>query len=364
MKTLYTKIKNTLLKDVENEAESKDLAVLVRFLTLICILHYLLMIFPISKTGNILISLLLIFELGILLGAFICTYENRTMTGVWIFNTIIIIMSALLSIFVGWGFFFIPIVFTTILLVFFPLHVTMRTKINYSILCGIIIFALGIGSYFLPAKTTLSLATRIQLLALNISLSFFSFTTIAYSFCIKYTKTEEKILQYNKRLEYLVKTDALTSLWNRRAMTEHLNHLVNSYNKTQKDFSLAILDIDFFKKVNDEYGHGVGDYILQAISELMNEYMEGKGHVSRWGGEEFLLTFEGMDFQRAVSYLEQLRLRIEQQDFSYKGLKLHITITGGIEEYQSHVGLGHALTKADVKLYSGKTSGRNKIVSI
>ncbi len=363
MKDIIQKIKNTILKDMEKEGDSNDLSVLVRILSIICIIHHFILIFPVAYTGDIFMTLFLIFDIGILLGAIICTYENKTLTSVWLFNAIILISSVLLSVFVGWGYFFIPIIFSTILLVFFSVRIRIRRKLIYAISCGVLVLLIAIVNNFIPLHTAPPVHMRIILSTINISLTFFTFTTIAYAFYEKYTKSEEKIIQYNKRLEQLVNTDALTTLWNRRAMNEHLSILTNNYNKYQTDFSLAIMDIDFFKKVNDEYGHGMGDFVLKSLSYLLKTYMEDKGHVARWGGEEFLLTFENMDYDQAIKFLEELRIKIENQEFSFKDVTLHLTISVGVEEYHSGKGLDQVLTLADEKLYIGKTSGRNKVVS-
>lgn len=363
MKKLYTKLKDYLLKDIEKEGVSNDLAILLRVLSIIGVVHCLFMIFPVAHIANILMTLYLIFSIGIFMGVYICTYEGRTMYGLWIYNTLVLSYAILLSVFIGWGYFFVPIIFSTILLVFFCIQLPIQRKLLYTAFCSVLVLILGIGHYFLPMHTTEPLVIRIILIVLNISLSFFSFTTISYAFYLKYTKSEEKIIQYNHRLEQLVNTDALTTLWNRRAMNEHLSILVNNYNKYQTDFSLAILDIDFFKKVNDEYGHGMGDFVLKSLSYILKTFMEEKGHVARWGGEEFLLTFEDMDYEQAIGFMEELRVRIEEREFSFKDVTIHLTVTAGIEEYHTNIGLDQILTKADEKLYVGKTSGRNQIVS-
>lgn len=351
------------MKDMEKEGQSNDLAILLRVLSIICILYFLLMIFALAYIGNVLMTVFLIFGIGIILGAFICTYESRTMNGLWLYNTVFLFYGILMSIFIGWDYFFVPMIFSTILLVFFAIRLSIRCKLLYVLFCAVLTLALANGYYFIPMHTAPPLTIRNTLLTLSILLMFCSFTTIAYAFYLKYARSEEKIIQYNRRLEQLVNTDALTALWNRRAMNEHLSILVNNYNKHQTDFSVVILDIDFFKKVNDEYGHGMGDFVLKSLSYLFKTFMEEKGHVARWGGEEFILTFEDMDYDQAILYMEELRARVENQEFTFKDVTLHLTITAGIEEYRSNAGLDQVLTKADEKLYIGKTSGRNQIVS-
>ena len=91
--------------------------------------------------------------------------------------------------------------------------------------------------------------------------------------------------------------------------------------------------------------------------------MEGRGQVAIWGGEEFLLTFENTELDRAYKLLDQIRARIAEQEFTFKDVSLHLTITGGIEEYSMTESIDAIITRADEKLYRGKTSGRNQIVA-
>lgn len=363
MKKFFLQIQKSILKNTGNEGPSNDLSVLLRVLSIFCIFHFLFLIFPIAYISNLYMTIFLIFGIGIMLGVIICTYEKRTPVGLWLYNSFFLLYSSLMSIFIGWEYFFVPMIFSTILLVFFALSLSLRFRLSYTIFCCVLTAVLANSHYFLPLHTTPPLQVQIAILTLSILMMFGSFTAISYAFYLKYTKSEEKIVQYTKRLEQMANTDALTTLWNRRAMNEHLTDLAKNFDKHKTDFSVVILDIDFFKKVNDEYGHGMGDFILKSLSYLFKTYMEGKGQIARWGGEEFLLTFENMDYDRAISYMEALRLRVENQEFTFKDTTIRITITAGIEEYRSNIGLDQLLTKADEKLYIGKTSGRNRIVS-
>lgn len=348
---------------MENEGQSNDLAVLLRVLSILCIFHFLFLIFPIAYIGNLFVTVFLIFGIGIMLGVMICTYENRTISALWLYNAVFLLYAVLMSIFIGWDYFFVPMIFSTILLTFFSIRLSIRLRLIYVSFCCTLTLLLADCYHLIPMHSAPPLKIRIAILTLSILMMFFSFTAIAYAFYLKYINSEEKVVLYNRRLEQLVNTDSLTSLWNRRAMNDHLATLIKSSGKLQADFSVVILDIDYFKKVNDEYGHGMGDYVLKSLSYLFRIFMEGKGHVARWGGEEFLLTFEDMDYEQAIRLTEELRSRVEQQDFTFKDTTIHITITAGIEEYRSNLGLDQLLTKADEKLYLGKTSGRNRVIS-
>jgi hypothetical protein len=105
---------------------------LLRLLAILSLLHFFAMIFPVAYIGNLMMTVFLIFSIGILLGAFICTYENRTMHSLWLYNTVILLYGILMSVFVGWGFFYIPILLITILLTFYSLKLRIKWKLFYA----------------------------------------------------------------------------------------------------------------------------------------------------------------------------------------------------------------------------------------
>ena len=160
----------------------------------------------------------------------------------------------------------------------------------------------------------------------------------------------------------MASTDALTTLPNRRVMNEHLTMLAYTYERTNSPFVIAIADIDFFKKINDTYGHEAGDFVLKSLAQIFKETMAGKGRVARWGGEEFLFVFENASGAQARNVLEIMRIGIEQNPFRFKDEEIHITLTFGVEDYSLVDGVEATISKADTKLYQGKTTGRNKVV--
>mgnify|MGYP000784313429 CR=1 FL=1 len=172
-----------------------------------------------------------------------------------------------------------------------------------------------------------------------------------------------KIKELKETIDTVSTTDALTGLHNRKYLHERLEAEISRAKRYDIKLSCLLLDIDFFKHVNDEHGHGMGDYVLKSLSYILKSSMEGRGQVARWGGEEFLLTFENTELDRAYKLLDQIRARIAEQEFTFKDVSLHLTITGGIEEYSMTESIDAIITRADEKLYRGKTSGRNQIVA-
>jgi diguanylate cyclase (GGDEF)-like protein len=185
---------------------------------------------------------------------------------------------------------------------------------------------------------------------------------IAFFYSNKFNAAEENLREVNNRLREMASTDALTSLPNRRVMNEHLTMLAYTYERTNDPFVIAIADIDFFKKINDTYGHEAGDYVLQGVAGIFRETMKGKGKVARWGGEEFLFAFENVSGAQAKAVLEGMRELIEKTPFYFGENTIHITLTLGVEDYSLVNGVEATISKADDKLYQGKTTGRNKVV--
>ena len=179
---------------------------------------------------------------------------------------------------------------------------------------------------------------------------------------MKFNQAEDKLRRINENLERMANIDTLTGLSNRRHMNEYLAGLVFEYNRSNKVFTMAIGDIDFFKKVNDTYGHDTGDYVLSTAAALFKKFMKDKGHVARWGGEEFLFAFENMDLDKAYRFLDELRHEIEKTPMDFKEFHFNITMTFGIEEFNPRLGIESTINRADGKLYKGKQGGRNRVV--
>lgn len=184
-----------------------------------------------------------------------------------------------------------------------------------------------------------------------------------FAICFLFSNTNqtalEKIIVYNKRLQKEAQTDALTGLMNRRCMYKALEENMGISNTV---FSVAIGDIDFFKKINDTKGHNFGDAVLKRISDYFIEYMDNKGVVCRWGGEEFLFLFPECNIDKTYDYVLELKKDIEKLPVTYKNDTINITMTFGVEEYKSKELVTELINRADDKLYQGKTSGRNTVI--
>lgn len=160
-----------------------------------------------------------------------------------------------------------------------------------------------------------------------------------------------------KSIREYIQFDTLTKLYNRRTCTLKMEELESA----QSEFFLALCDIDYFKKINDTYGHDCGDFVLREISSLFLENTDGCGFASRWGGEEFLLIYHE-DRKYTHKKVSLLLNTINNHQFVYNNTVIHVTITIGISECNASIPHDDAIRIADDKLYKGKASGRNTII--
>lgn len=128
-------------------------------------------------------------------------------------------------------------------------------------------------------------------------------------------------------------------------------------------FSLIMIDIDFFKKVNDVFGHIVGDFVLKKLAEILLVHVKEQGLCARWGGEEFLVFIPYQTQEQIVQLVEKIRSEVENYVFQYQDKTIKITISCGISFYpQEGRDISTLINEADKKLYKAKQSGRNKVV--
>ncbi len=161
-----------------------------------------------------------------------------------------------------------------------------------------------------------------------------------------------------RKLQKLVEMDPLTDLYNRRSC----HNLIETIVEKKETYSVVMCDIDFFKKINDNYGHDAGDYVLVELSRLLRESVWETGYASRWGGEEFLLVYK-LEFVKAREKAERLQKDVREHDFSYQGIRLKVTMTFGVAEGKENISYEEVIKEADEKLYIGKNNGRDQIVA-
>ncbi len=175
----------------------------------------------------------------------------------------------------------------------------------------------------------------------------------------------QKNLQLNEamsKLKIAAKTDPLTGLLNRRCILEKIDLETIRFRRNGKRFSLALGDLDNFKNINDRYGHDCGDYVLKSTADLMKYLIREQDSLARWGGEEFLLLLPETDMKGAKTISEKISERIQNTLFQYKDIRLSLTITFGVTEFDSASEIDASIKNADIALYNGKNNGRNRVV--
>ena len=159
------------------------------------------------------------------------------------------------------------------------------------------------------------------------------------------------------------RTDSLTGLYNRRHMEQRIKEEYEQYQRTGSEFALVLADIDFFKKVNDIYGHDCGDCLLKLLSEDLRKFIRESDTVARWGGEEFLLLLPATNEENAVGLAERINKTVQEHRYDYENVVLLVTLTIGVSVIRHEDTIASIIKKADIALYQGKRAGRNCVIS-
>jgi diguanylate cyclase (GGDEF)-like protein/PAS domain S-box-containing protein len=173
-------------------------------------------------------------------------------------------------------------------------------------------------------------------------------------------KLEEQLAEQNKLLYTLSFTDGLTKVKNHRALIKILEDTAIDANNNNETFSIALFDLDNFKKVNDTKGHVCGDMVLENIAKIMMESVRKSDTVGRYGGEEFMIIFPNTKKEDAFKITESIRDKIEKYRFPCDVLA---TISAGVCEYDGTSTI-ELIRKADTLLYKAKDNGRNRVESL
>lgn len=176
--------------------------------------------------------------------------------------------------------------------------------------------------------------------------------------------SQEQLIQRIRELEKLIQDlkeinvhDCLTKVYNYRTIIEIIEKKIKYFRYKKEIFSLLMLDIDDFKKINDKFGHVFGDEILMKISNEIKMNIRKDDYIGRFGGEEFIVIFNNTKLDEAIKISERIRKAIEQAEF-FPSLK--VTISGGIKEYYNE-SCKEIINSADDLLYKAKRLGKNRI---
>ncbi|THB79054.1 MAG: diguanylate cyclase [Desulfobulbaceae bacterium] len=286
---------------------------------------------------------------------YLCIYKNYRVTSFFI----VLLMSILcLYLLISGGnnntgplwFFVVPVL---------AYYVTgLRTGTIYLVaLLGVVGLVL-----FLPSESWFKATYQLEF-SIRFFASLVSVSIVAFAYEYTRTQGENEMLHLNHQLDRMSQTDDLTGLANRRAMTKHIDHEINRFERNKRPFCLLLGDLDHFKSVNDRFGHECGDLLLIEVAKKLDNKTKKQDIVSRWGGEEFLILLPETTLEQARYMTERLRQSIEMLTITYRGVAIGVTMSFGISAYQSSQSFNDLLRDTDDKLYKAKHSGRNRVAS-
>ena len=192
----------------------------------------------------------------------------------------------------------------------------------------------------------------------------------ASDFIAKPFSKEELICRVNNTIEAMeninkianfANRDFLTGVYNRRFFYSDVEEYVQAAEETNEPYAFAMIDIDYFKKINDTYGHDGGDRILKSIAKILNDNTKGSDIVARFGGEEFCVVLKKISQEEAVKFFVNLRAKVAENEVTIKKEKVKVTISIGVSFGNGHCEIDDMLEACDSALYTAKENGRNRV---
>jgi diguanylate cyclase (GGDEF)-like protein len=174
-----------------------------------------------------------------------------------------------------------------------------------------------------------------------------------------------EITVYEKTLIEMNTRDSLTGIYNRKFLESQLRNELKRFKRAQRPFGLIMFDIDFFKKINDTYGHQCGDYVLKSLASAVSSTIRSTDILARYGGEEFFCLLPETDIDNTTHVAEILRIAVENKTFTFQNTPIQLTISLGVTAMHPEIEAPDVLIKkADDALYEAKRTGRNKVIAM
>lgn len=360
MKELFSSVINFINKETVHDNESKKMTVLIRIMSIILMLFFFTCFFM-SFFGNIRygtsVNLLFIAIFGIVLYmSYYCTRAVAT----WTFIVCALVWMTLSLWVYGWFCGSQTFLLLLILIYYFSSYANFKNKLIFSIADFVVYMAYYLVFANMMPLSELDKVQRLYIRSAHMATLVLCMSMLAYLFSRDSQTMEGKLIEYNRKLEEKASVDPLTGLYNRGKAVELLDELVDA--SRYDTFSICICDIDFFKKVNDKYGHDVGDEVLKMVAGTMSDIISGYGFAARWGGEEFLLVFPKTNGDDASTVVYAIQSAISKKVVIDGTEEIRVTLTYGLTEYSANITLDQNIKEADNKLYLGKERGRNMVV--
>lgn len=213
---------------------------------------------------------------------------------------------------------------------------------------------------FIPTDFVLHTVYSIEF-KLRLIYSFLTITFLSALYEYSRNKAYHYTLELSKKYQELAHVDALTQLSNRRDALVLLKREQSRAARSKEKLSIILCDVDYFKKVNDLYGHNAGDAVLIELAKIFTSSIREQDCVARWGGEEFLFILPGTVAENAYHLAEKVLRNVRSNLVNYKGENISVTVSMGIEQSNGNRTIDEIISSADKYLYQAKNSGRNQI---
>ncbi|HKY40364.1 MAG TPA: GGDEF domain-containing protein [Polyangiaceae bacterium] len=181
---------------------------------------------------------------------------------------------------------------------------------------------------------------------------------------LKFLSGADAEAKYHEEIYRMTIVDGLTQIHNKRALFEALEKELMRARRYERDLSLLMFDIDFFKRINDQYGHLAGDHVLRELARIVQERIRREEVFARYGGEEFVILLPETPLPGAAALAESLRARVANHAFVFQGERIPVTVSIGTALLDENDKVAaDLLQRADEKLYEAKRGGRNRVCS-
>ncbi len=357
------KLKNIIVgkEIVSQKAKLEAVSIAITIVHLVMLLMFLsLTIWPMAVYNMIVVAYYLyvykVVRSGSIYGGYIMTFIEITVQV--IFGTLML----------GWNVGFFMYVFAIIPL-FFYLNL-LSEDLNHSVIpplfetlgAALLLAGCYVLGYRVPPRFEISDLVVHILFLYNSMLSVLMVAAMSHLFILEKRYSMMSMTEKNQELDIVASVDPLTGLINRRSMEKKLEAAYELAREKGTFFSLLMGDIDFFKKINDTYGHDFGDEALKVVADIFRSSVRDDDSICRWGGEEFLVLIAG-NKDDAVNIAERIRARIEENVIEKDGQEIRFTMTLGTTTYKPGYKIDKLIHQADENLYYGKEHGRNRVVS-
>ncbi len=365
--------RQVLLKGVKNENKSDKAALITRLICISVCLYLAACFVLFSVLGSFRVAGLCIATFCVYVACVVLTYREHTgiADGIYYVTTCAMIIFSI--VYLGWDCGVQNFAFSIFLLIYTTnylpaIHKFVLTAAAILLRLVLYFYHVNNGPYI-----DLSVASVNTIRIFNEVIVFIVLTITLFIFTNDTLKTEAKLAKYNEKLHKLAEQDPLTKLPNRRSVINYMKECIGKCDSEYVGMCVAMGDIDFFKMINDSYGHDAGDEVLKKLAELFMEYMNGKGMIARWGGEEFLFVFENANLDDASIYMDELLNKVRKLHVLYAVHDITLTMTFGLTDVDVRINLNmtdtqieaninDAVAEADKKLYMGKNLGRDRLI--